>query len=182
MKNLLYWLITFVYKICFSFDDLSMKLLSKNFLLHLLLFLVIEIIFVFLIFREFPETNLLSMIGVLHTSYWWVLIFAAWIRERCSKVWQRFLATYIPVLYHLAIHIIAGRVAIEEYGHGQHHDEQNLLWMTIAAICTGILIFVGEYLLHRNVHCETHHADAHKHCHDEECESEHTKMSLSCKF
>lgn len=145
--------------------------LSKSFFLHLLLFLVIELIFVFLIFREFPETHLLSLVGILHTSYWAVLIFAGWIREKCSQVWQKFLASYLPIVYHVAIHFIAGRVSIETMG--EHHDEHSLPWIIIASISAGILILIGEYLLHRNLHCATHHASAHAHCHDGECEEKH---------
>jgi lysylphosphatidylglycerol synthetase-like protein (DUF2156 family) len=150
-----------------------MNLFSKNFLLHLLLFLVIEVIFVFLIFREFLETDLLTAIGILHTSYWWVLLFAAWIREKCQRVWQKFLATYLPIVYHVGIHLIAGRMSVEEHMHEEHHDEHSLMRIIIASIAAGVLIFIGEYLLHRTTHCETHHADAHVHCHDGECEEKH---------
>jgi hypothetical protein len=132
---------------------------------------VIEVIFVFLIFREFLETDLLTAIGILHTSYWWVLLFAAWIREKCTKVWQRFLATYVPIVYHVIIHLIAWWISVEDMW--QHHDEHSLLWIIIASISAGVLILVGEHLLHRTTHCETHHAAAHIHCHDEECEERH---------
>lgn len=85
----------------------------------------------FLLFRELPETNLITLIGVLHTSYRAVLLFAGWLREYLHHVWQKFLATYLPVMYHLFIHLYAGRAAIEmhedEVGH--IHTEQELPWM-----------------------------------------------------
>jgi hypothetical protein len=53
-----------------------MNIKLKSFLLHLGLFALIEIIFVLIVFREFPQTNLLTLIGVLHTSYRGVILLA----------------------------------------------------------------------------------------------------------
>ena len=99
---------------------------------HLVVFLLIEIVFVLILFREFPETNLISLIGILHLSYWIVILAAGWLRERCTRIWQKFLCTYVPVLYHLAIHLYAGRVAIEMHEEA-HHDEHSIVWMIVGA-------------------------------------------------
>jgi hypothetical protein len=41
----------------------------------------------------------------------------------------------------------------------------------------GVLIYIGEYLLHRKFHCDTHHHIAHEQCckkWHEDCETPHT--------
>ena len=148
-----------------------------NFLNHLGLFLLVEIVFVLIIFREFPETSLLTLIGVLHTSYWIVILLAWFVREKYAyRVRQKFLCTYVPVVYHVVIHIVAGAMAVEEmagHAHEQHHDEHSVLRLRVGTICAWVLIALGEYWLHRTRHCETHHVKAHVHCHDEECEKKH---------
>lgn len=105
----------------------------KNFAQHLGIFLVVEIIFVFIIFREFPSVSLLTMTGLLHLSYWIIVIVAGVIRERYAhRVWQKFLCTYLPLIYHVLIHIYMGMETIhvmEETGH--HHDEHSLTWIII---------------------------------------------------
>ncbi len=53
-----------------------MKKAFSRFGLHLLVFILIEVIFVLILFRELPETNLITLIGLLHTSYWLILLFA----------------------------------------------------------------------------------------------------------
>ncbi len=153
-----------------------MKKSFHNFWRHLLVFMLIEIIFVLLLFRELPETNLITLIGVLHTSYWVILLLAGWLREYLHKVRQKFLATYLPVLYHLVTHLYAGRAAVEMHAEevGELHAEHELPWMIGGALLLGILIFAGEWMLHRKLHCDTHHQKAHAHCHDEECEDMHS--------
>ena len=149
----------------------------KNFLLHLGTFAVVEIIFVLIIFREFPETNLLTLIGVLHTSYRGVIVLAGWLREKYAhRVRQKFLCTYLPVLYHVIIHIYAGIVTVHEMAEhaGEQHDEHSMTWLIVGTVAAGILIALGEYRLHRTRHCDTHHLSTHEHCHDEECESQHS--------
>ncbi len=95
-----------------------MKKAFSRFGLHLTVFVLIEVIFVLLLFRELPETNLITLIGILHTSYWIMLLFAGWLREKSHFVRQKACCTYVPVLYHLFIHLYAGRIAIE-----MHHNE-----------------------------------------------------------
>ncbi len=169
--NLISRSIFVVYNIIVLYYYTTMKR-GKSFLLHLLAFIAIEVIFVLILFREWPETNLYTMIGILHTSYRAILIIAGWMRERLARVWQKFLATYIPVLYHLAIHVYVAVEAVHLH-HEEHHGEHDMIWIFIGAVLLGILIYVGETLLHRKIHCDTHHADAHNHCHDEDCEQQH---------
>ena len=144
-----------------------------GFFAHLGLFFLIEIIFVLLVFRELPETNLLTLVGLLHSSYRWIVMLAWWIREQYAHlVWQRFFCTYIPVIYHVIIHIVAWIVTIEQLDAERHH-EQGFLWIVTGTLAAGILIALGEYWLHRTRHCDTHHVSVHMHCHDEECEEGH---------
>jgi len=152
-----------------------MKKAFSRFGLHLLVFILIEVIFVLILFRELPETNLITLIGLLHTSYWLILLFAWRLRERMHIVRQKALCTFLPVAYHLFIHLYAGRAALEMHHEEEVHlhDEHELWWMIAWAILLWVLIFVWEYLLHRKVHCDSHHEKAHKHCHDTECEEKH---------
>lgn len=87
-------------------------------------------------------------------------------RIKLKTYWQRFLATYIPVVYHLLGHIYVGYITIETMKEQSHGHEHDLLWMILATISLGILIFVGEWLLHRKIHCDHCHQDAHVHCED----------------
>ena len=152
-----------------------------SFFTHLALFLFVEIIFIFIIFRELPETNLLTLIGILHTSYWFVLVVAGLLRENYAHlIWQKFLCTYIPVVYHVFTHILVGLITIEEMT--QHNSaEHSMTWLIIGTICAWVLIALGEYRLHRTAHCETHHQEAHKHCHDGSCEDSHDTLYVEKK-
>ena len=101
---------------------------------------------------------------------------AWWLREKYAhRVWQKFLCTYLPVLYHVIIHIYAGIETVHEMTEhaGEHHDEHSMTWLIVGTASAWILIAFGEYRLHRTTHCETHHVSAHKHCHDEDCEDKH---------
>ena len=149
----------------------------KSFFSHLALFALIEIIFVLIIFREFPETSLFTLIGLLHTSYRWIVLLAWRLREKYTHlVRQKFLCTYLPVLYHVVIHIYIGIQTVHEMSEysGEHHDAHSMPWLIVGTLSAGVLIALGEYWLHRTRHCDTHHISAHKHCHDEECEDQHT--------
>lgn len=152
-----------------------MKKALSRFGMHLIAFIIIEIIFVLILFREFPETNLITLIGIFHTSYRLILLFAWRLRERMSAVWQKALCTYLPILYHVFIHLYAGWAAIEmHHEESWHiHDEHELGWMIAWALLLWVLIFIWEYLLHRKLHCDSHHEKAHAHCHDGDCEEKH---------
>lgn len=149
------------------------KIQLKSFFQHLILFVLIEVLFIFILFRELPETNILSAIGIWHSIYWVVLLLAAFWREKTHKVWQRFLATYTPVVAHLVMHLWVWVITLETYDIHAHEEEGG--WLILWVIMLGVLIYRGEWLLHRNIHCETHHHKAHSHCvqkgHDE-CEDE----------
>jgi hypothetical protein len=72
---------------------------------HLFLFIGIEILFVFAILHEFPEIYFFGTLGLIHASYWVVLIISGYIREYLTRYWQKFLVSYIPVIYHVIGHI-----------------------------------------------------------------------------
>lgn len=151
-----------------------MKKSTQSFWLHLLLFVIIEFIFVLVIFREVPTVNLITLVGFLHLSYWLIVVAAWWIREKyVHRVWQKFLCTYIPIIYHVVIHIYVGWVTIHEMSDGHGHHDHDTIWIIIGTIVAWILIALWEYRLHRTTHCITHHRDAHAHCHDGECEDIH---------
>ena len=153
-----------------------MKQSFISFLKHLGIFLIVEIVFVLLIFREFPPISLLSIAGILHTSYWIVVVISGFIRSRYAhRIWQKILCTYLPVVYHVFIHIYVWLEAIHEI-EWDAHDEHSIAWLIIATLSTGLLIALGEYRLHRSDHCETHHQKVHIHCHDVECTDSHEKI------
>ena len=139
-----------------------MKKKILTILRHILVFVGIEILFVFAVLHEFPEVGLFEVLGIIHISYWVLLIIAGIIREKLAHYWQKFLATYIPVVYHVLGHIYIGYVTIESVE--SHGHEHTLMWLIIATISLGILIFVGEWLLHRTSHCSHHHQSVHQHC------------------
>lgn len=82
-----------------------MKAKIRTISLHILLFVLIEILFVFAVLHEFPEVSLFEKLGIVHISYWIILIGAGFWREKLQKYWQKFLATYLPVVYHMLGHI-----------------------------------------------------------------------------
>jgi hypothetical protein len=65
----------------------------------------VEILFVFIVLHEFPKVSLLEKVGVVHITYWILVIGAGLWREHLHTYWKRFLATYIPVVYHIIGHI-----------------------------------------------------------------------------
>jgi len=159
--NCLQWAYSSLHSWCFILL-LSMR---QKFLFvwkHLLLFVGLELVFVFLLFREFPGFWLWSALGVGHTTYRLVVVIAWLLRERLTYVWQRFLATYLPLLFHFVIHLWVG-VETLEFAHEHIHQAEDL-WLIVWIIGLGVLIFVWEYLLHRTSHCDHHHWRVHKDC------------------
>lgn len=144
----------------------SMKKKIWTILSHMLVFIIIEILFVFAVLHEFPEVSLFEKLGIVHISYWLILIAAGFWREKLQKYRQKFLATYLPVVYHMLGHIYIWYATIESVEAHSHWDEHSLLWIVLATISLGVLIFVGEWLLHRKTHCDHCHQDAHAHCED----------------
>lgn len=137
------------------------RLLSS--FLHILLFVIVEIIFVFLVLREFPEVSFFEDLWIIHLLYW-ISIFVAWFaRESIESYQVKFLFTYIPVVFHIVWHLYIWEQTIELIeNHWQEHS--SAFWLIIATICTWIIIFMWEYLLHRKYHCEHNHEKVHKHC------------------
>lgn len=138
---------------------MKQKLISS--FLHILLFVVIEVSFIFIILHEFPEISFFEDLWIIHLSYW-IFIFIAWyIRESINNYKVRFLATYSPVVFHIVWHLYLWE---ETINHIEVHSHTTEFWLIISTIVLWIFIFVWEYLLHKRYHCESHHAKAHKHC------------------
>lgn len=132
-------------------------------LLHILLFVVVEIIFVFLILHEFPEISFFEDLWIVHLLYW-ISIFIAWfLRENIKSYITKFFLTYIPVVFHIWWHLYLWEVTLEHIEH-HWHEHWSDIWLIIWTICAWILIFIWEYLLHKKYHCEHNHAKVHKHC------------------
>lgn len=138
-----------------------------SFLSHIILFIWVEILFVFLILREIPHIEFISTIWAVHISYWLLLVIAGIFRERAKRLWAKISLSYAPVVYHVLWHIYAWIMAVEyvnEHAEEHAHDEHSLLWLIIATISVWVIIVVGEWLLHRKIHCDTCHSKVHKHC------------------
>ena len=155
--------------IYFTWLDL-MKNKIRTISSHILVFVLIEILFVFVVLHEFPEVGLFEKIGIVHITYWILVIGAGFLRERLHKYRQKFLATYLPVVFHMAGHIYVGYATIESVEAHSTWDSHSLLWIVLATISLGVLIFVWEWLLHRKTHCDHCHQDAHAHCEDPDME------------
>lgn len=137
-----------------------------SFISHLAVFVVIEILFVFVLLHEFPKIWLFEKIGIVHAIYWVMLILAWIIRKNLEKYRQRFLATYIPIVFHIIWHIYVWMATIESID--KHHHEDGIVWIIIATGALWIMIFIWEWLIHRKFHCDIHHGQFHKkHCQEE---------------
>lgn len=138
------------------------KLLSS--FLHILLFVVIEVCFVFVILHEFPEISFFEELWIIHLSYW-ILIFIAWyVRESIDNYKVRFLSTFLPVVFHIVWHLYIWEETIHNIEEQAHASD---FWLIVSTIILWIFIFLWEYLLHKRYHCESHHHKVHKHCKEE---------------
>lgn len=133
-------------------------------LLHLLLFVIVEIFFVFIILKEFPEVSFFEDLWIIHFIYW-ISIFVAWyVRENIKSYQVKFLFSYIPVVFHIVWHLYLWEITLEQIDQHSHSSD---FWLIVSTICLWIFIFVWEYLLHRKYHCEHNHDKVHKHCKDD---------------
>lgn len=138
------------------------RLLSS--LLHIWVFVLIEIAFVFVVLHEFPEVSFFEELGMVHLIYW-IMIFIAWfVRENLRSYKTKFIATYLPVVFHILGHVYIWHETMELVEEHAHHAHGSPFWLIVSTIILWIFIFAGEYLLHKRYHCESHHHKAHKHC------------------
>ncbi len=135
----------------------------KSVLSHIALFVVVEVIFVLIVFRELPAINLYTSIWIAHLIYWIVVLLCSVWREKATQVMIKFIALWTPMVLHLGIHIFIWLETLEEHWH-DHHEWEETLWLIIWTLVAWIIIYFGEKLLHRNQHCATHHTHAHKEC------------------
>lgn len=129
---------------------------------HLALFVIVEILFVFIVLQELPSVSLFSLIGIVHLMYWISLIVAGITREYCTKLRQKFLCSYGPLVFHVLWHIFVGLETLEHIAEQHDDHDHSIVWMIIATISVWIILFLWEYLLHRKTHCEVHHDEFHK--------------------
>ncbi|USN57018.1 MAG: hypothetical protein H6766_00680 [Candidatus Peribacteria bacterium] len=149
----------------------------KTLIRHILLFVVVEFLFILIIFHELPPINLVTLIGIGHLAYWLLMPIFGRLHERVHSVWAKFLVAYTPIVLHVLLHVIVVAEVVSEHSDeiGTAHEHE-ILRMIIGTIVAGVVIFIGEYLLHRTTHCETHHHSAHQHCCEDghgECEERH---------
>lgn len=149
----------------FSFIKTSMKKKFWSLLAHVSIFVIIEILFVLLILREFPKISLLSTVWIIHLGYWFVVLIAGILREKIKPYRWKFLASYLPVLMHIIWHVYIMYLTVDTVMQDDHWREtHSLFWLIITTCALWVLIFLGERLLHRKQHCDTCHAQTHKKC------------------
>lgn len=128
-------------------------------LLHLIIFVFIEVAFVFIVLHEFPNIAFFEWLGILHLVYWIMIIFAGFIREKLHRFYLKFLATFLPLFIHVLWHVYIGHDALE-------HGHISWWWLWWATVILGIFILVGEYILHNYMRYKRHHQKIHKECDD----------------
>lgn len=136
-------------------------------LLHIWVFVIIEIAFIFIILHEFPEIGFFEKLWFIHLIYW-IFIFIAWyIRENLKSYKTRFLATYSPVVFHILWHIYIWNITIKTIADNSEHAHNSSFWLTVSTIILWCFILAWEYLIHKKYHCDSHHKKVHKHCKEE---------------
>jgi len=141
-----------------------MKNKRISILSHIWLFIAVEILFVFIILKELPEISLVTTIWIIHLIYWLSIVVIWFFRIYIKKLWQKILATYLPVIFHILWHIYIGIVTVEYVTKEIDHTEHSLTWLIIATLSVGVIIIFGEWLLHKKVHCDNCHHEIHKDC------------------
>lgn len=144
-----------------------------------MLFIAIEIIFVLIVFREFPSVNVYSTIWIAHIIYRSVVILCSLRREKAKTVYIRTMALWSPMVLHLLIHIRIWIETIEEHSKWHNHDHhwEETIWLIIWTIIAWILIYIWEKLIHKHQHCKSHHTWVHKDC----IETSHWDCEWWCK-
>ena len=173
-----------VLSICISiylFYYWGMQKNLKSLLWHIGLFVLVEIVFVLIVFREFPETNLYTKIGIAHIIYRCIVLLCALWRSKAKTVNTRAIALWTPIVIHLLIHIWIWRETVAEHSDHDHwheyHWSEELIRLIIGTVVAGIIIYLWEKYLHRAHHCDTHHTHAHQDCID----SNHGNCEWSCE-
>ena len=122
----------------------------KKLFQHFIFFIVVEIILVWIAFREFPFLELFSVVGIGHLMFYISLLLCAWIRIHCKKLSLKMLASLCPLLLHMMMHIVA---LIMEYDHHiSHHqcDHHGMYYSMIAIVILSVfLIVIVEYVIHK---------------------------------
>lgn len=152
-------------KLCLLFVLENMKKNIRSLFAHISVFVIIEIIFVLLILHEFPKVSLLNTVWIIHLVYWFVLVIAGILRDKIKPYRWKFLATYLPVLLHIGWHVYIVYLTVDtvlQDDHAPQHD--SLLRLIITTLGLWVLIFFGEWLLHKKQHCDSCHAETHKNC------------------
>ncbi len=145
------------------------KINWKSLFAHIALFVLIEVTFVLIVFRELPVVSLYTTIWIAHIVYWIVVLACSVWREKSKRLIIRFMALWTPMIIHLLIHIYIWFETIEEHGHWHEHHDWEAGWLVVWTLVAWVLLYYWEKLLHTHQHCTTHHTHAHKAC----IESEH---------
>lgn len=150
--------------------------MKKNIFTYLLLFIVIEALLIFIVFREIPHVSLFTTMWILHILFFTSIVICWFFRLKATKIRTKFIFTYLPLIFHLINHIIISFwifYIFNDIIYNHSHDNNEIIWMILSVIFIWIFIFIWEYLIHKKTHCETHHNKVHKKCHDSNCISKH---------
>lgn len=122
-----------------------MKNALKNFLCHMLFFVAVELLLVYLIFNEWPTTHFFTWLGLSHVIYFISLPFFGWWRIKEKNLIGKIGATTLPLVLHVIVHLVP---FVDEMDHHYGH-EHNMVWVIIMLIIAFTVIMCGEYLLHK---------------------------------
>ena len=113
-----------------------MKNKILTFLKHLWLFVVIELLFVLIIFHEVPSFTVFSIIWIVHIAYFIIVIVAWIVRENIQSLIGKFFCTYWPIIFHIVGHIYVWYITIEEelkHIHKHHLNEDPNIKYTVTS-------------------------------------------------
>lgn len=160
-------------------NNINNNISFRSLFLHIALFIIVEILFVLIVFREFPAIDLYTTIWIAHLVYWSIVLLCSFWREKAKTIYTRTLALWTPMVVHLGIHIWIWIATVEEHSqwHEHEHHSDEIIWLVIWTLVAWGLIYVGEKLIHKHQHCTTHHNWVHKNC----IEEHHWACEWECK-
>lgn len=123
-----------------------MKNALKNFLCHMLFFVAVELLLVYLIFNEWPTTHFFTWLGLSHVIYFISLPFFGWWRINTKKLLSKIGATISPLILHLIVHLVPFWGEMDHHCHVSCVHEYDIIW---GIVFIAFIIVCGEYFLHR---------------------------------
>ena len=124
---------------------------TKKLLLHVILFVVIEILFIWFLFGEIPSVSFFTSIGIGHLLYFISLLAFGYLRLRSNNYLVRSMSFLLPIVLHAIIHVVV--ISDEVHDHCMHHNYDKI-YLIVMAIAISCMVIIVEYIFHKKeVHC-----------------------------